>query len=437
MALNIPESASVIDQKIKVDVKSALPESNPYLPNGWLGAMITGFANRFFDFYLQLKEAIKQAFPDTATGDEAERWSSIWGFTRLAATSSIGNIAAIGTVSTDIPINTDYTDTTGAVYQTTAAAVILGQSVSVALLERSGTTVTATTAEVHNLANNVVVSISGAVEVPYNVVDTDIIVISPTVFTYQISATPTTPASGTIISSVVFASVPITAEDFGDDTNQELNTVLTLQSPIAGVDSDAQVDAGLLSGGTNQELDSELQARYIEGIQNPVAQFNVAAIVRKAKEVAGVTRVFVQEITPAVGQVTIYFMRDNEDDPIPTASDITTTKDKILEIKPATTSSDDVFVLAPIAVNQSFTFTALSPNTTSMQTAVTASLEQFFEEQTTVGVSIDEDKYRAAIANTVDTTVGVPIASFTLSLPTGDVIINAGEIGVLNVVTYP
>jgi uncharacterized phage protein gp47/JayE len=63
-----------------------------------------------------------------------------------------------------------------------------------------------------------------------------------------------------------------------------------------------------------------------------VANFNVAAIINKALEVPGNTRVWVREITDEVGQVTIVFTRDN-DGIIPTSGDRETTKAKILEIK--------------------------------------------------------------------------------------------------------
>lgn len=437
MALNIPGSASEVDQKMKVDVQSELPLSNPFLKNAWLGAILTAIANRQFDFYLQLIEAQKQGFPDTATDDDLDRWAAIWSVIRLAATTAIGNIAFTGTVTTTIPSGTTLADSTGALYDTTAEVDILGQSISVSSLVRAGSTVTATTAVEHNLANNVPVTISGAVETDYNVTDTAILVISTTVFTYTIADTPTTPATGTILAGVTFASVPVISQGFGVEVNQDLNATVTLQSPIAGVDNDTQVDADLISGGTDQENDTALQLRLLDRIQNPVAHFNVADIVAKAKEINGTTRVFVEEVTPSIGQVTVYFMRDNSTPSIPTGPQVTAMKTKLLTIKPANTGDADLIVSAPTGLNVDFTFTDLSPNTATMQLAVIASLQQFFDENTTVGVNIDEDKYKAAIANTVDTSTGDTVVSFVLSAPSGDVIITSGEIGVLNVITYP
>ncbi len=65
------------------------------------------------------------------------------------------------------------------------------------------------------------------------------------------------------------------------------------------------------------------------------------------------------------------------------------------------------------------------------------SLNQFFDEGTEVGVNVDEDAYRSAIFNTVDTVTGDVVSTFTLSTPSGDVTIATGEIGVLGSVVYP
>ena len=437
MPLDLPESATPIDQRAKTDVQRELPTSNPFLRNSWLGALITGYANRIFDFYLQLKIAIRQSFPDTATDDFLERWAAIWGIIRLAASSSTGSIVATGTATTPIPVGTDYASSDGDIYTTTSAATISASTISVASITRAGSVATVTTVGDHNLASNVPIDVAGAVETEYNVTTTDIQVTGLDTFTYTVSGTPTTPATGTITASFTSASVPVQSEGFRLAVNQDADAPLTLQSPIVGVDDEAKVDFGELGGGSDQETDPELRVRLLERIQNPVAHFNAAEIISKAKEVAGVTRVFVQNITPAVGRVTIYFMRDNDDNPIPTASEVTTVKNKILEITPANTDEADVIVLAATAVPVDFTFSALTPNTTTMQDAISANLQQFFDERVDVEVSIDEDAYRSAIFNTVDTTTGDLVETFTLSAPSGDVAITTGEIGTLGNVVYP
>jgi len=515
MTIEIPKTAAEVENRAKADVQRELPESNPFLKNSWLNALITSSANRQFDFYTQLEAAIVQNFMDTATGNELERWAAIWGKQRLAATQATGNVVATGTAGGTIPAGTVLTTPDGN-YTSTSSTTISAQSVSVSSITRSGQIATVTTTSDHGLANNVPVTISGAVETEYNVTDITITVTGLNTFEYQITGTPSTPATGTILAAFTSASVAVQSVLFGAATNLDAGEQLSLQSPIVNVDDSLTVDFGAVGGGTDQESDASLRLRMLDRIQNPVAHFNESDIIDKAKEVAGVTRVFVQKagtvigtssvssitrvgnvatvtlstpldissgqavtitsadqndynvtnsiilvesttvfhyvvandpatpatgtisssISIALGTVTTYFMRDNDADPIPASSEVTTVKNKILEIVPANTANIDVVVAAPSAVTVDFTFTDLNPNTSTMKSAITANLQAFFAEDTEVGVNIDQDAYRSAIFNTVDTDTGDEVKTFTLSAPSGDVTITTGEIGVLGNVVF-
>jgi len=285
------------------------------------------------------------------------------------------------------------------------------------------------------LADGVSVTVTGALNAAYNVT-ASIVVISDTSFQYQISGTPPDEIGASAVASFDIAGIDVESVFFGAAANIDAGTQLRLQSPIVGVDDVLVVDFGAIGGGTDQESQDSLRSRMLERIQNPVANFNVAAITEKAREVAGVTRVFVQEVTPALGQVTVYFMRDNDENPIPTGSEVANVKNKILEIKPANTADNDVFVLAPNGVSVDFVFSSLSPNTPTMQSAIKANLRQFFDERTSVGVNVDQDAYRSAIFNTIDTTTGEVVATFTLLSPASDVVISSGEIGILGNVSF-
>lgn len=515
MALEIPSSAAEVENRSKTDVQRELPISNPFLKNHWLGAIITSNANRTFDFYLQLQEAITQSFIDTATGSELERLAAIWGIDRIAATQATGNVVASGTAGGIVPLGTVLTGSNGN-YTTTNSATLAASQISVTSIVRSGQTATATTASNHNLANNVPVTISGAVETEYNVTDAAITVTGLNTFQYQITGSPGTPATGTLLADFTAATVPVQSNDFGDALNLDAGAQLTLQSVIVNVDSVMAVDFGAIGGGTDIESDADLRTRALDRIQNPVAHFNVSDVVAKAKEIAGVTRVFVESATDnigtvsvtsitrngqvatvttasnhglddgqvtditgaietdynvvggriivesdtifhyvvpgspttpatgtilastavALGQLRVFFMRDNDENPIPTASEVTTVKNQILTIKPANTADADVIVSAPTGVSIDFTFTALAPNTSTMRSAIEANLLEFFAESTDIGVDVDEDAYRSAIFNTVDTVTGDTVLTFTLSTPTTDITITSGEIGILGNVVF-
>jgi len=517
MPLEIPNTAREVENRSLTDVQRTLQGSNPQLKNSWLLALVSSNSNRNFDFYAQLLEAIKQNFPDTATGEFLERHAAIFGKQRLAATQATGNCVATGTASSIIPLATALT-ISGNTYTTTSSATITAQAISVLSIERSGQTATVTTVSDHNLANNVLVTMSGAGEAEYNVTDVAIIVTGLNTFEYQVVGSPATPATGTILASFDSASIPIQSDDFGSDQNIDVGAQLKLQSPLSGVDDTLLVDFGDVGGGTDQEIDESLRARMLDRIQSPVAHFNEADIIDQAKEVPGVTRVFVEgagtdigtvgvtsitrsgtiatvtlsgaqdlstgqrvtitganeteynvtkvpilfqsstvfhytvlggpatpatgtilsSVSIAAGTVRVYFMRDGDDDPIPSASEVQTVKDKIIEITPATTDVDaDLEVLAPTPVETDYTFTALSPDTPTMRSSIIANLQQFYAENTVVSVGIDQDAYRSAIFNTVDTETGDIVQSFELSEPIGDIAIVSGQIGTLGTVVFP
>ncbi len=436
MALNIPNSASEIVSRAKTAVQRALPSSNPFLPNSWLSALITAFAYRIYDFYLQLNQAIKQTFWNTSTGENLEEQASWFGVTRLAATQAEGNIAVTGVDTTSVPINTLYQTSDGLEFKVTSTTAISAQSVGLASITRSGTTATAVFDSPHNLASNVPVSFSGADQANFNQASAQIQVVDTTTVTYQVEDTGDNFATGTLLAGFTSGSVPVKSEDFGQSTNLPLDSVLSLQSPIAGVNDDANVDAGEMAGGADQETDEQLRTRFLDRVQNPVANFNVAAIINQAKKINGVTRVFVFEITPDVGQVTVYFMRDNDDDPIPTAPEVAAVKTSILEIKPANTADVDVIVEAPVPVQQIFNFGSIVPNTAAMKAAVEASLEQFFEENTQVGVDVQKAAYDSAIFNTVDSS-GQRLQSWTLTTPSSNILVDSNEIATLGAVNTP
>lgn len=415
----------------------SLPSSDPYLRNSYLGALITAVGNRIYDFYLQMRAAIDQSFPDTSSGDDLARWAAIWGITRYAASAATGRIVCTGVAGSSIPPGTSWSSSAGVVYTTATGGTIAAQSLVVSSITRSGSTATVTTSGAHGLAANVPVSITGAAQSEYNVSGAAITVTGASTFTYAVSGAPATPATGTITASATFASVQVVSDGFGADQNQESGASLSLQSAVAGVDNSARVDSGTLGGGVDQEIDADLRSRFLDRLQDPIAHFNSSEISSRAKTVPGVTRVWVHEITPAVGQVTVYFARDNDTSPIPDASEVAAVSAKIEEIRPAHVDPTDVFVLAPSALTVPFTFTALSPGTPSMRDAVSQALAQLFDEGTEVGVNIPADAYRSAIYTAVDTVTGSTVASFTLSTPIGDIAVAAGQLPVLGTVAFP
>ena len=440
MALGTPSSAAEIDQRSKIDVQREVTASNPFLRNSWLGALITAFANRVMDFYYYFQQRELEALPDTATIDgNLVRWASAYRVTRLAAVQSEGPIVVTGTapgIGALIASGSSFATTDDKEYTTTVDANLAQSTISVASITRVGTLATLTTDDDHVLASHVLITVAGASPAAYNVSATAITVTGATTLEYTMASDPGASASGTITLTHISIPINMASVETGDDYDQDADTAMTMQTPVAYIDSEQRVGWDGVGGGADQESEPALRARLLDRIQNPIAHFNANELISLAKGVAGVTRVWVDECTPETGQVTVYFMRDDDAVAIPSETERLAVDAAIQAFRPATSLEADVIIDVPTPDSEAFTFTALSPETAGMKTAVEASLAEFFSESTNVGENVPEDAYRAAIYHTVDPVTGDELESFTLSTPTTALTIAAGNIATLGNITW-
>lgn len=437
MSIVFPADRKEVSDRAKTDVQAALPVTNPFLKNSYLAAIIIGYSGRVYDFYLQLKRLILEIFPNTADGPYLQMWGELVEITQNPATQSTGVITATGNVGVVIPFLSPFVDSSGAIYTSQSAASITANSMGILSMTRSGNTATVMTNGDHPFASGMTITIAGADQTDYN--GPQVITVTETdQFTFQVQNTPVTPATGaTITAAANCVSISVISNDTGAATNLDSGTQLSILNPIAGINNTAYVQFGELAGGTDLESTDDLRARIIYRYANPVSLFNVAAIVTQAEKVAGVTRVFVEEITPYPGATTIYFTRDNDTDIIPSSPEVAAVRAQLLLIKPASMKPDDLIVSAPTPIEVDFAFTSLSPNTSTMQAAIIANLEVLFRESTNVGADLLALAYNASIFQTVDTVTGSLVTDFALSAPAGDVSIAAGQIPVLGTVTFP
>lgn len=435
MTINFP-TIKEIKERIQTDVLNQLDEANPFLRASFIEALITGYAGRNHDFYEELQELIKQLFPDTATGDFLRRWGSYINVNPNAATTASGALTLSGSAGAVIPINTLFKTSDNLQYTSNLSKTLASNTIGIISITRLGNTATVTTSHEHELASSINVTIAGATQTAYNGTFS-ITVLNNTQFSYSVSGSPATPATGTITATYVGATIDVTSTGYGVAYNQTNGTQLDLITPISGVNLSGFVQYDGIAGGTNDELDTDYRTRVLERYRTPITPFNVAYIIKKAKEVPGVTRVFVHEHTPYPGQVTIYFMRDNDNNPIPTGIQRDVVKQKILTIKPAHTEDVDIIFppITPVTVN--FTFTALNPNFATLQAAIKANLEELFAEVPQLGTNLPQYAYESVIYNTADAETGLKVINFTLSTPTGDIAVSAGHIAVLGTVTFP
>lgn len=435
MSLNLPSNRKEVKNRMEADIKREL-SGFAFLKNTVINALVFAWSGAIFDVYRAITNFINNLFLQTASNEFLDNFGYAWKLTRNPATQSTGNISIGGLSGSSIPLGTEFQNADGDTYETQEIKSIATSVISVSTITRIGSVATVTTASNHALANNFSVTISGANETEYNGTFTVKEVTASNKFVYDIVGTPSSPATGTIVASYLLASIELKSVDFGQTTNLSNGEVLNITTPIANVNDTATVQFDGIAGGTDTETDDSFRSR-IQNIQgNYFGNFSATSIDAKAKEVSGVTRGWVFEITPSVGQVTYYFIRGNDDDIIPTGIEVTEVKNKILEIKPANTDDSDVIVSAPTPQIQDFIFSAISPNTDSMKTSIEANLADFFLNQTNVSENVKEVDYNSAIINTVDSETGLKLDSFTLSSPSGDISISTGELAILGTVTF-
>lgn len=304
MAFNLPKNAREVIDRITSDVVSRLPDSGSFLFVSFFKSLVTGFGLRIYNVYSKIPIIITQFYATTAQNEYLLQIGEQWGVSRNVATGSSGNIVLTGTSGTIIPNGTLFNSAGGLVYESPSNATILQSTVNVASMSRVGTTVTVNFTGNHNLASGIVIdNITGASPSDFNASNVQITVTSQKQFTFTQAGTSGS-ASGTIVAQWTTASLVIDSQSQGQNTNMAAGSILNLASPILGIDNQAYVDFGEISGGADIEDLEDYRARLLFRIRNPKTLFNNSDIITKAQTVSGVSRVWVFNPDSAVGNMT-------------------------------------------------------------------------------------------------------------------------------------
>jgi len=444
MSLTIPTRSGVVSQG-QAYVRTAAPELDPSTNRrSYVGGMVKAFMLGLHDWYVALRKATLEFFPQTATRDFLTTgwWVDITGLTRNAASPAQGRVVITGTAGKSLPSGAVLT-ANNVIYTTDDAIGIATQTLTISSLTRSGSTAIAETPGSHLLATGMTVTISGATESEYNG-SAEITVTADNEFTFAVSGSPTSPATGSPIASATYGVGSITCSSTGIEGNVSAGGTFVASTPPAGVDSSAIATFGGVDGGSAEETIAAYRERILEALGTDYGMFTASEIKIVAKQVAGVTRVWVKEASlngangVNEGQVVIAFMRDNDADAFPSATEVAAVKSHIVtHIMPAHTAEEDVSVVAPTASAISITFTALSPDTPTMRTAILARLEQFFEEAVDYETDVPLIDIECAIKDAYSVEDRSAPITFTLSAPSGTTIMSTNEIPTLGTVTFP
>lgn len=177
----------------------------------------------------------------------------------------------------------------------------------------------------------------------------------------------------------------ITAVTAGAGSNLANGETVVLQSPVAGIDTEAVVDSTIVEG-EDVESESSQQERIVARIQFPPAGGKPTDYIAWARSVAGVTRAWVLPGNRGQGTVDVTFVEDDDTVTIiPSAPEVAAVQAYINTQKPVTA---DCIVFAPnqLVVNMTI---QLSPNTAAVQAQVTAELEDLFFREAQIAGAVN------------------------------------------------
>lgn len=222
------------------------------------------------------------------------------------------------------------------------------------------------------------------------------------------------------------ASLAVEAEEPGPSGNSPAGQLLTLASPIAGVDAQLAVVAPGLIGGVDEEGDDDLRARLLLRIRNQPHGGNRSDYQRWALEVPGVTRAWVYPAWLGIGTVGVAFVMDGRIDPIPLAADVDLVQDYIDLVRPVTAA---LTVFAPPLVPLNLNIDA-DPPTAEVEAAIAAEIRDMLFREAEPGGQILISHIREAIS------IAPGEYDHQLISPVANVDVGPGEMLVMGSITW-
>lgn len=231
------------------------------------------------------------------------------------------------------------------------------------------------------------------------------------------------------------AIVRIRARETGRSGNALPDVALTLRDPVSRIATDHEVASTGIGGGAAVESDEGLRARLLFRLRNPPHGGAAHDYVIWAREVPGVTRVFVDPVTSTNGRTSVgvwFLMDDTYPNGIPQVADAAAVRAYIDPLRPA---GAVVLINAPTALVVDVAISNLYPDTTIVREAIRTELSDLF--RTRMNVSTITDPFTVRVSKVWEAiSVATGEDSHTLVSPAGDVAVPAGYIPVLGAVTF-
>jgi uncharacterized phage protein gp47/JayE len=239
--------------------------------------------------------------------------------------------------------------------------------------------------------------------------------------------------------------VPIAATVVGDFTNTDAGALISIASPIVGINSNGTT--GLCAGGADAETQDQLRTRMLLEYREPPQGGAKNDYVIWALQVPSVTRAWCAPLALGPGTVSVYFMMDGQGDGFPDGRDGVSSKeprpaisvatgdqaivaDYIYPLQPVTAM---VYAVAPAPYPIDVTLEALSPNTEDAHSAITAAIADMFLVEGEPGGTLYPSQFYSAI----DAIPGIDHYIMTVPNPTQPLNLPPGRLPVMGTLSTP
>lgn len=258
----------------------------------------------------------------------------------------------------------------------------------------------------------------------------------------------TSTADATITGGIALVSATANTDPsglLGAFGNTAAGTMMSLGSAVTGAMSTGYVVTAFV-GGSDIETDPSLRARMLLAYQSAANGGSASDYVKWAREVPGVTRVWVVPHGNGAGTVLVFVMFDLAEAAFggfpqgvngcasAEPRDTTATGDQlavanhIFPLQPVTAL---VYVLGPTPQTVNFTINGISGASTSTKAAISAAIQNVFAQQgQATGSTIALSTIDAAISAIPGTT------GFLITAPVTNIVVAVGSLPVLGTVTY-
>ncbi|MEW9901650.1 baseplate J/gp47 family protein [Pseudomonas putida] len=197
-----------------------------------------------------------------------------------------------------------------------------------------------------------------------------------------------------VTTSAGINQTTVEAVDAGALGNAEPGLTLSLVQPVQGIGGTFTILEPGLTGGTPQESVESLRDRVIRSYRVIPHGGSKDDYETWALECAGVTRAWCVRNYLGPGTIGVFFMRDEDDNPVPDAGELDEVKAYIEERRPVTA---EVYVLAPQVVPVVYQI-RLDPDTSAVRAAVEAQLLDLHSREAGLGEKLLVSHMREAIS---------------------------------------